>query len=192
MPKREFGNLLLEQNGAETSVEGANTLLLQHLAETTDQTRGVGRLGDETNTGGLERAKGNVGEKLGGTGGGDVDQGAVVGGSLVAEQVDGLLLEEFVTSELESTLQEVTGSGGTKAGQQSAGTLLLDDLLEATDHTPVVGGGVELDTGLDAERIRQLLAIGFPSSCSLRLMSLPAFLNRYRIDREGETTGKFS
>lgn len=175
VPDRGFGDLLLEQNGTETSVEGTNTLLLQHLAETTDQTRGVGRLGDETDTGGLKRAKGNVGEELGGTGGGNVDQGAVVGGSLVAEQVDGLLLEEFVTSELESTLQEVTGSGGTEAGQQSASTLLLDDLLEATDHTPVVGSGVELDTGLDAGRIGQLLAIGIPSSLPLRLMSIPVF-----------------
>lgn len=159
MPDRENGNLLLEQNGAETSVEGTETLLLEHLAETTDQARGVGRLRDKTDTGGLERAEGNVGEELGGTGGGNVDQGAVVGGILVAEQVDGLLLEEFVSSELESTLQEVTGSGGTKAGQQSAGTLLLDDLLEATDHTPVVGSGVELDTGLDAEEMGQLLVI---------------------------------
>lgn len=148
--RMESRDLLLEQNGTETSVEGTNTLLLQHLAETADKTRGVGGLRDETDTGGLEGAEGNVGEELSGTGGGNVDQGAVVGGSLVAEQVDGLLLEQLVSSKLESALQEVSGSGGAKAGQQSAGTLSLDDLLEATDHTPVVGGGVELDTGLDA------------------------------------------
>lgn len=164
--RRKSPDLLLEQNRAETSVESTNTLLLQHLAETADQTRGVGGLGDETNTGGLEGAEGNVGEELGGTGGGDVDQGAVVGGILVAEQVDGLLLEELVSSELEGTLQEVTGGGRAQAGQKSAGTLSLDDLLEATDHAPVVGGGVELDTGLDARGWPLLAGVAFILSTS--------------------------
>lgn len=143
-------HLLLEQNGAEAGVESAETLLLCDLGEAAQQTAGVCGLSNETDTGGLERAEGNVGEELAGGGGGQVDTGTVVGGVLVAEQVDGLLLEELVTSELEGTLQEVTGGGGTEAGQQSASTLILDDLLEATDHASVVGGRVELDTGLDA------------------------------------------
>lgn len=143
-------DLLLEQDGAETSVESTKTLLLEYLAEAAQQTAGVGGLSDETDTGGLERAEGNVGEELGGGGGGQVDTSAVVGGILVAEHVDALLLEELVSTKLEGTLQEVTSSGRAKAGQQSASTLVLDDLLEATNHTAVVCDGVELDTGLDA------------------------------------------
>lgn len=148
----EDRNLLLEQNRAETSVEGTDTLLAQHLGEAANQAIGVGGLGDETDTGGLERAEGNVGEELGDSGRGDVDEGAVVDGVLVAEKVNGLLLEQLISSELESTLQEVSSGGGTEAGEQSAGALGLDDLLEATDHALVVLGGFELDTGLDAVR----------------------------------------
>lgn len=143
-------HLLLEQNGSETGVEGTDTLVLEHLAEAANETVGVGGLGDETDTGGLKRAQGNVGEELGGSGGGEVDSSAVVDGVLVADQVDGLLLEELVSTELQGALEEVTGSGRSEAGEKSAGTLVLDDLLETTDHTAVVGGGVELDSGLDA------------------------------------------
>lgn len=162
---RTYGDLLLEQDGAETSVEGTDTLGLEHLAETADQTAGIGGLGDETNTGGLERAEGDVGEELGGGGGSQIDASAVVGGVLIADQVNGLLLEELVTSELEGTLQEVSSSCWAETGQQSAGTLLLDDLLEATDETAVVGNGVELNTGLDAAHW-PLLAV---SMCGGRL-----------------------
>ena len=142
--------VLLEEDGAETGIEGADTLGAEHLAETAHQAAGVGGLGHETDTGGLERAEGDVSEELGGGGGGEVDAGPVVGGILDAEQVDALLLEEFVAAELEGALQEVTGEGGAETGQESAGTLVLDDFPEATDHAIVVGGRVELDTCLDA------------------------------------------
>lgn len=144
--------LLLEEDGTETSVESTDTLVLEHLAETRDETAGVGRLRDETDTGGLKGAEGNIGEELGGGGRGEVDGSAVSGGSLVAELVDPLLLEELVTSELEGALEEVTGKGGAGTGEESASTLVLDDLAEATDQTAVVGDGVELDTSLDAVR----------------------------------------
>lgn len=150
--KSEHGDLLLEQDGAESGVETGDTLLLQDTAETTEETAGEGRLGDETDTGGLERAEGNVGHELSAGGGGEVDSGTVVGGSLEAELVDGLLLEELVTTELEGTLEEVTSGGRAETSQESASTLVLDDLTEATDHTTVVGDRVELDTGLDAVR----------------------------------------
>jgi len=145
-----FVNLLLEQDGAESGVEGTDTLLLGDTAETTHQAVGEGRLRDETDTGSLKRAQGNVGHELSGGGGGEVDSGTVVGSGLVAELVDSLLLEELVTTELEGTLEEVTSSGRTETSQESASTLLLDDLTETTDHTTVVGGRVKLDTGLDA------------------------------------------
>jgi len=151
-------NLLLEENGTETSVESTDTLVLEHLGEATNETVGVGGLGDETDTGSLKRAQGNVGKELSGGGRGEVDGSTVVLGSLVAEQVDGLLLEEFVTTKLEGTLEEVTGGGRTETSQESAGTLILDDLAETANHTTVVGLGVKLDTGLDAV-FEQLLVI---------------------------------
>lgn len=146
----EKKDLLLEQDGSETGVESTDTLVLQHLGETTNETVGIGRLRDETDTGSLERAEGNVGEELGGGRGGQVDGSAVVGGSLKAELVNELGLEELVTTELESTLQEVTGKGRANTSQESASTLILNNLAETTDETAVVGSGVELDTGLDA------------------------------------------
>lgn len=61
-------------------------------------------------------------------------------------------LEELVATELQSTLEEVTGSGRTETSQESASTLVGDNLLEAAEQATVVGDGVELNTGLDAGR----------------------------------------
>lgn len=143
-------NLLLEQHGTEAGVESTSTLVLQDLAEAASETASEGGLGDETDTGGLQRAEGNVGEELGSSGRGEVDRGSVLRGRLVAELVDALLLEEFVTTELEGTLEEVPGSGGTETGEKSASTLVGNDLSETTDHTLVVGDRVQLDSSLDA------------------------------------------
>ena len=143
-------HLLLEQNGTESGVESTDTLLLEDLGETAHETGSEGRLGDQTDTGGLKRAETDVSNELSGGGGSEVDSGAVVGSRLEAKEVDGLLLEELVTTELQGTLDEVTGSGGTETSEESTSTLVLDDLAETTDHTAVVGGRVKLDTGLDA------------------------------------------
>ena len=146
----DLGDLLLEEHGTETRVESTNTLLAQNLRETRGETRSESGLRDETDTGGLKRAEGNVGEEFGGSGGSEVDGGSELGGPLNANLVDALLLEEFITTELEGTLEEVTGGGGTETSEESASTLVGDDLAETTDHTLVVGDGVKLDTGLDA------------------------------------------
>ena len=143
-------NLLLEQKGTETTVEGTEALLLSDLGEATDKAVGEGGLGNETDTGGLERAEGEISEELGAGGGGEVDGGAVVGSGLVAEEANGLLLEELVTTELQGTLEEVTSEGRAGTSEESASALVLDDLLEAADEAAVVGDGVELDAGLDA------------------------------------------
>src|SRR5690606_22716333 len=96
-PSEEGGseNVLLEQDGAEAGVEGTDALSLQHLSEATDQAAGVGGLRDEADTGGLERAQGDIGKELGEGGRSEVDACPVLGGVLVAEEVDGLLLEEL-------------------------------------------------------------------------------------------------
>ena len=44
-------DLLLEQNGAETGVEGTHTLILQDLPKATQEATSEGWLGDETDTG---------------------------------------------------------------------------------------------------------------------------------------------
>jgi hypothetical protein len=146
-------NLLLEQDGSETSVERTNTLVLEHLGESTNQAIGVGRLRHQTDTGSLKRAQRNISKELGERGRGEVDGSAVVGGGLVANPVDGLLLEQLVSSELERTLQEVSRGGGTETGQEGTGTLVGDDLLDTAEETAVIGGRVELDSGLDAVEI---------------------------------------
>ena len=81
---QQHGDLLLEENGSETGVESADTLVLQHLAETTDKAVGIGGLGDETDTGGLKWAEGDIGEELSESGGGEVDSSAVLGSGLEA------------------------------------------------------------------------------------------------------------
>lgn len=149
-------NVLLEQDRTETGVEGTDTLVLQHLAETSNKTIGVCWLGNETDTGGLKRAKGDISEELSGTCRCEVDSCAVVGGSLVSEEVDGLLLEQLISSKLECALEKVTSSSWTETSQQSTGTLLSNNLSETSDQTLVVCDRVELYSGLDAVRgIRQ-------------------------------------
>jgi hypothetical protein len=149
-------DLLLEEDRTETRVESADTLVLEDLAKAAHETASEGRLRNETNTSGLKRAKGDISEELGGSGGSEVDSGSVVGSSLVAELVDALLLEELITTELESTLKEVTSGSRTETSEESASTLVGNDLSEATDHTTVVGDRVKLDSGLDAALRREI------------------------------------
>jgi hypothetical protein len=75
------------------------------------------------------------------------------------------LLEELVATELEGTLEEVTGEGWASAGEKSAGTLVGDDLTEATDQAAVVGDGVELDARLDAVSNQVMSACLIPTLC---------------------------
>jgi len=143
-------NLLLEQDGTEARVESTNTLGLEDLAETTNQTVGKLGVGDKADTGSLEGAESDISDELSAGGSTEVDSSAVVGGSLVAKVVDGLLLEELVSTKLEGSLEEVTGGGGTETSPDGASALVGDDLAETTDETGVVGDGVKLDAGLDA------------------------------------------
>jgi hypothetical protein len=73
---------LLEQDGPESGIEGADTLVLEDLSKAAQQTGRKLGLGDETDTGGLERAQCNVGEELSERGGGQVDSGTVLLSSL--------------------------------------------------------------------------------------------------------------
>lgn len=62
------------------------------------------------------------------------------------EDVDRLLFEQLITSEFEGSLEEISSSGRSETSEESAGTLTLDDLLEAADEALVVLDRVELDT----------------------------------------------
>ena len=146
-------HLLLEQDRTETGIESSNTLVLHHLAETSNETIGICWLRNETDTGGLKRAERDISEELCERGGGKVDGCAVVGSSLVTDQVNGLLLEQFVTSELERTLEEITGKGGTETSEESTSTFLCNDLSETTDEASVICGWVELYSCLDTVKI---------------------------------------
>ena len=68
------------------------------------------------------------------------------------------MLEELVTAELESALQEVSGEGWAGTSEERASAILCDDLAETTDQTLVVGDGIELDAGLDA--VELLISLG--------------------------------
>src|SRR5699024_8228754 len=96
------GYSLFEENRTESRVESADTLMLQDLAESTGKAVGKSGFRNETDTGGLKGAESDISDEFSASGRGQVDGGAVVGGSLVAESVDGLLLEELITSELEA------------------------------------------------------------------------------------------
>jgi hypothetical protein len=63
--------------------------------------------------------------------------------------IDKGLLPQFVTTELEGTLKEVTSGSGSETSQKGTSTLSLDDLTETTNHTLVVDFRRKLDTGLD-------------------------------------------
>lgn len=143
-------DVLFEQDGHESRVERANTLILENLGESADETVGEARGRNETDAGGLQGAQRNRREKLGRGGRHRVDKTTVLARSLEAEEVDGLLLEKLVTAKLERALDKVSGKRRAESRQQSSGALILDDLAETTDHALVVGGRVQLDPGLDA------------------------------------------
>jgi hypothetical protein len=88
---------LLEEDRAETGVKGTNTLFTEDTSETASETVGERGLRDETDTGSLKGTESNVGKELGDTGCSEVDGLTVLAGGFNTEEVDSLLLPEFVT-----------------------------------------------------------------------------------------------
>lgn len=103
----------------------------------------------EPYTCGLKRTQSDISEEFSDSTGSEVDKGTVGRGIFNSDEVNEGLLEEFVTSKLESTLKEVTSSSRTEASQKSASTLSLDDLAETTNHTLVVDFRRKLNTGFN-------------------------------------------
>jgi hypothetical protein len=81
-----------------------------------------------------------------------------------------LLLEEFIASELECTLEEIPSSSGTETSQKSTSTFLCDNLSESTDETSVVCDGVELYSCLDAARMLAVICRDFEDNFEGRKM----------------------
>lgn len=144
------GHVLLEEDGAEARVESTNTFSLCDLGEAAHEAAGESGLGNETDARCFERAERDVGKELSAGCRCEVDGSSVVGCILVAQQGDGLLLEELVAAELEGALQEVAGKSWANASEEGAGAFFCDDLAETTDQATVIGRWVELDTGFDA------------------------------------------
>lgn len=145
------GNILFEQDRTKTGVESANTFSLHNLAKTAKKTASECGFRHKTNTGSLKRTKSDVGEEFSGSGRSQVDRSTIVRGSLVTKVIDRLLLEEFITSKLEGTLEEVAGGSRAKTSEQGASTFIGNDLAETTNETAVVCDRIQLNTGFDAE-----------------------------------------
>lgn len=88
---------LLEQDGSESSVESSNTLFPCDPGETGQKSVGKARLGDESDSSGLERAESNVGKELGNGGSSEVDGSSVFTGRVDSDLVDGDLFPELVS-----------------------------------------------------------------------------------------------
>ena len=116
-------------------VESTNTLKLGDLHEAREKAVGELRLADKTNAGGLERAEGDIGEELGDGSRAEVDGSAVLARILDADHIDEGLLEELVSTELESALEGITEGGWAEAGEEGTSTFLGNDLAESGDHT---------------------------------------------------------
>jgi hypothetical protein len=80
-------NLLLEQKGTKTTVEGGEALLLEDATEARDKAGSEGGLGDQADTGGLKRAEGEISEELGAGGGGKVDGGEESASALILDDL---------------------------------------------------------------------------------------------------------
>ena len=76
------------------------------------------------------------------------DRGREFGGTY--KDINTLLFEKLVTSKLEGSLEEVSGSGWPESGKEGSSTFGSNDLAETTNHALIVNGWLELDTSLDA------------------------------------------
>eukprot|EP00962_Isochrysis_galbana_P050909 scaffold22268_cov123-Isochrysis_galbana.AAC.2 len=102
---------LLEQDGDEARVEGADETVLPHeLGGAGGHARCVVRVGDQPDAARLVRAQEDIGDELGHRRRGKVDFLAVVPGRLVADRLGDVDLEVLDATELEPALQ-MRGAG---------------------------------------------------------------------------------
>ena len=129
---------LLGKDRNKTSVESTNSLGLGNLLETVNKTVAELRIRDGTDTDSLQRTEEDISDKFSAGSRYHVDTGLVVPCTLGSEGRGSLDLEEFDSTELEPSLDEVSESGGSQTSGQSHGSLLSNDLTESSDQTLVV------------------------------------------------------
>lgn len=81
---------LFEQDGPEPGVESTDTLILQDLGKPREKTTGKVGLGNETDTGSLERAESDIGEELSKRRRGKIDSSSVVASGIITLCASGL------------------------------------------------------------------------------------------------------
>ena len=86
----------------------------------------------------LERAQGDVGEELGGGGTSEPDGTLVLGGVLLTSEVAVGILEHFVETVLEHSLEGVADESGAEAFPETAATFLGGESPETRDETLVL------------------------------------------------------
>lgn len=113
-----------------------------HLLESSTESDGEGAVGGSLNLdlGHLEGAEGDVGEDLGGGGTSEPDEGLVLVGGLLTSEVHVEILEDFVETILEHSLERVADEGGTEALPETLGALLSRESLQGGDEAVVLGG----------------------------------------------------
>lgn len=140
---------LTEPEGSETLVEAVGTLGLEDLVEASDGAGGKGGGGGlHLDLQGLHGAKGNIGQELSGSGGGEEDKGVVLAEVLLADGVSILLLEELVETVLGGTLHAVPEEGRAPTGVETGDTLSLTNGPPAVEDA-LVESRIDLTTALD-------------------------------------------
>jgi hypothetical protein len=98
---------------------------------------GTGRAGLDLDLGHFEGAESDISEDFGGGGTGKPDGRLVLLRELLAGKVHVGILEDFVKTVLEHSLERIADEGGAEALPDTPGALLSDERLEAGNETGV-------------------------------------------------------
>jgi len=98
---------------------------------------GTSRAGLDLDLGHFEGAESDISEDLGRGGTGKPDGGLVLVGELLASKVHVGILEDFVETVLEHSLERVADESGAEALPDTLGALLRDEHLETGNETGV-------------------------------------------------------
>lgn len=115
---------------------------------------GTGRAGLDLDLGHFEGAESDISEDLGRGGTGKPDGGLVLIGELLAGKVHVGVLEDFVETILEHSLERVADQSGAEALPDTPGALLSDERLEARDKTGVFCGVHLVKMGKERKRTK--------------------------------------
>jgi hypothetical protein len=98
---------------------------------------GTGRAGLNLDLGHFKGAESDISEDLSGSGTGEPDSGLVFFGQLLAGEVHVGVLEDFVETILEHSLERVADKSRAEAFPDTPGTLLGDERLDTGDEAGI-------------------------------------------------------